>query len=153
MTQGDNSFTFYSLSPSLSELTQRIVELSKETSAACTDAMRCDATRCLSLLGLIRLSPGWGMRVQVVVVVVVSVVGNWQMQSRSASAAGWPGQGLRLQLPWVLGAGRRRGVSVEAGGDDFHKLARLANAATKLKMLRHAQCAHHPLPLPFPSPQ
>lgn len=85
---------------------------------------------------------------QVVVVVVVSVVGNWQMQSRSASAAGWPGQGLRLQLPWVLGAGRRRGVSVEAGGDDFHKLARLANAATKLKMLRHAQCAHHPLHLP-----
>lgn len=41
-----------------------------------------------------------------------------------------------------VAAGARAGVSglpVEAGGDDFHKLARLANAATKLKMPRHTQ--------------
>lgn len=71
------------------------------------------------------------------------------MQSRSASAAGaWARVAVAV---WVgVGVGLGLGVSglpVEAGGDDFHKLARLANAATKLKMPRHAQRnAVHPPP-------
>lgn len=66
-----------------------------------------------------------------------------------------PGKGLRLQFGLGLGLGLGlgwcwvSGLPVEAGGDDFHKLARLANAATKLKMPRHAQRnAVHPPPLP-----
>lgn len=75
------------------------------------------------------------------------------MQSRSASAAGaWArvAVAVRVGVGVGLGLGLGLGVSglpVEAGGDDFHKLARLANAATKLKMPRHAQRnAVHPPP-------
>lgn len=83
------------------------------------------------------------------------------MQSRSASAAGaWPRVAVAVRVGVGVRFGAGMGVSglpVEAGGDDFHKLARLANAATKLKMPRHAQRnAVHPPPLPhvlqFPHP-
>lgn len=73
------------------------------------------------------------------------------MQSRSASAAGaWARVAVAVRVGVGLGLGLGvSGLPVEAGGDDFHKLARLANAATKLKMPRHAQRnAVHPPPLP-----